>query len=231
MKRFKGIILATAFLIFSLVATAQTETAPPKSLYERLGSINAIASVVDDFVDNLLKDATITANESVVQALGNITVPGLKYHVTTFIAQATGGQQKYTGKSMKDSHAALGINESQWQITVKILVNSLNKFNVPETEQEELLAIVSTTKPDIVTAKETPKPLPAPEAQVAPPVDTAAQAAPPAEPEGSSKNLPQIIPPANAAPEDTLEEFIPEEEEISPEAQAAPPAEPEEKTS
>jgi hemoglobin len=51
---------------------------------------------------------------------------------------------------MKASHAGLGINENDWQATVKHLTARLDKFKVSEKEKRELLAIASSLKPDIV---------------------------------------------------------------------------------
>ena len=68
-------------------------------------------------------------------------------------ASATGGPCLYTGRDMKTSHAGLGINESEWNAAANHLVATLNKFKVPKKEQDELIAIVSSLKGDIVEKK------------------------------------------------------------------------------
>jgi hypothetical protein len=40
--------------------------------------------------------------------------------------------------------------EKQWDAMVADFKVTLNKFKVPQKEQDELIAIVATTKPDIV---------------------------------------------------------------------------------
>jgi hemoglobin len=50
----------------------------------------------------------------------------------------------------EDLTRGLGITESDWQITVKHLVATLEKFKVPQKEKDELLAIASSLKKDIV---------------------------------------------------------------------------------
>jgi hydroxypyruvate isomerase len=42
------------------------------------------------------------------------------------------------------------ISENDRAITVRLLIESLNKFKVPQKEQDEFLAIVSSVKKDIV---------------------------------------------------------------------------------
>jgi hemoglobin len=54
---------------------------------------------------------------------------------------------------MKTSHAKLNINERQWEAMVADFKVSLNTFKVPAAEQAELIAIVGSTKPDIVIAR------------------------------------------------------------------------------
>ena len=54
---------------------------------------------------------------------------------------------------MKDSHEHLSITEKEWQIMLDDFKITLDKFNVPEKEQEELFAIVESTKADIVIRK------------------------------------------------------------------------------
>jgi hemoglobin len=56
----------------------------------------------------------------------------------------------YTGRSMKDSHSKLNINEAQWQAMVADFRKTLDKFKVPSREQQELITIVGSTKKDIV---------------------------------------------------------------------------------
>jgi hemoglobin len=63
---------------------------------------------------------------------------------------ATGGPCVYTGRTMKASHAGLGITGAEWQAAVNHLVASLDKFKVPMKEKDELLAIASSLKADIV---------------------------------------------------------------------------------
>src|SRR5215813_5582122 len=76
---------------------------------------------------------------------------GFKYYVTEMVCWATGGPQKYTGRSMSESHKHLKINESEWAAFCKDFDDTMAKFNVPEAEHKELFAIVESTKGDIVT--------------------------------------------------------------------------------
>ena len=124
------------------------------SLYERLGGVYAIAAVVDDFIDRIMTDPRLNANPKVDEAHRKVSRAGFKYLVTQQVCHATGGPQRYTGRSMRDSHAHLDIAEPEWQAFLDDLQQTFNKFNVPRPEQAELFAIVASTKNDIVMKKD-----------------------------------------------------------------------------
>jgi len=122
----------------------------PKSLYERLGGVYAIAAVVDDFIDRIMVDPRLNANPKVDEAHHRVTPAGFKYLVTEQVCAATGGPQRYTGRSMYDSHAHLGITGKEWQAFLDDLRQTFDKFQVPAVERQELLTIVESTRKDIV---------------------------------------------------------------------------------
>jgi hemoglobin len=51
---------------------------------------------------------------------------------------------------MRVAHAGMHITDADFNALVQDLVKSLNKFNVPPQEQQELLGILGSLKPDIV---------------------------------------------------------------------------------
>src|SRR5919201_1719570 len=122
----------------------------PETLYKRLGGYDAIAAVTDDFIGRLASDKQLAR---FLVGLSADSQKKLRQHVVDQLCEATGGPCFYIGRSMKASHAGLGITESDWQVTVKHLVASLDKFKVPEKEKGEMLAIASSLKADIVEKK------------------------------------------------------------------------------
>jgi hemoglobin len=120
------------------------------SLYERLGGVYAIAAVVDDFIERIMVDPRLNANPKVDEAHHRVSKAGFKYLVTEMVCWATGGPQKYTGRSMLDSHSELDITEGEWQAFLDDLRQTFDRFSVPAPERKELFAIVDSTKRDIV---------------------------------------------------------------------------------
>lgn len=123
-----------------------------KSLYERLGGVYAIAAVVDSLIDRVMDDPRLNANPRVDEAHHKVPKAGFKYLVTEQVCAAAGGPQRYTGRSMADSHAHLGITKLEWNAFIDDVKITLASFNVPAVEQAELLAIIDTTYADIVKA-------------------------------------------------------------------------------
>jgi hemoglobin len=121
-----------------------------KSLYERLGGVYAIATVVDAFIEKLLVNEVLNANPAIKEARDRVPKAGLKYRVTSLVCQVTGGTESYTGRSMKDAHAHLNITEKEWQAMLTDFKKTLDEFKVPAKEQKELIDIVESTKKDIV---------------------------------------------------------------------------------
>lgn len=131
------------------------EQQPPvekPSLYDRLGGVYNIATVVDDLVDRVMVDPRLNANPRVDEAHHRVSAAGFKYLVTELACEAAGGPQKYTGRSMGDSHRHLMITEGEWEAFMDDLRQSLDRFEVPQPERQELIAIVESTKEAIVVA-------------------------------------------------------------------------------
>ena len=120
------------------------------SLYERLGGVYSIAVVVDDLVDRVMADPRLNANAAVNEAHHKVPPAGFKYLVTEMVCWAAGGPQKYTGRSMADSHRHLNITPPEWDAFMDDFQQTVDKFKVPGVEQTELRAIVESTYGDIV---------------------------------------------------------------------------------
>ncbi len=140
MKNLKTVLLSVCLLAaISISALAQEKT-----LYERLGGEKAISMVVDDFAGRVLADTRI--NKKFAESDPARLVTNLK----AFMCMATGGGCKYDGLSMKDSHKNMGVTAGEFGALVEDLVATLDKFNVPEKEKNELLGALGGMKGDIV---------------------------------------------------------------------------------
>ena len=116
------------------------------SLYVRLGGKEAIAKVVDLFVANVAADARINA------FFANTDIPRLKQMLVDQICDAASGgtECKYTGRSMKESHAGMGVKKEHFDALVEDLVKALDTAGVGQREKDELLSVLGPMQEDIV---------------------------------------------------------------------------------
>jgi hemoglobin len=120
------------------------------TLYDRLGGLYNIATVVDDLIDRVMTDARLNANPRVDEAHHRVSPAGFKYYVTEMVCEAAGGPQTYSGRTMGDSHRHLMITDQEWVAFMDDLQKALDTFEVPQPEQDEVTAIVESTKEAIV---------------------------------------------------------------------------------
>jgi len=122
------------------------------SLYDHLGGVYNIAVVADDLIDRVMVDSRLNANPRVDEAHYRVSAQGFKFLVIEMVCWASGGPQQYSGRAMGDSHRHLMITNDEWAAFVDDLQRTLDKFTVPHPEQEELKAIMQSTRESIVVA-------------------------------------------------------------------------------
>ncbi len=120
------------------------------SLYDRLGGVYSIATVVEDLIDRVMVDPRLNANPRVDEAHHKVPPAGFKYLVTEMLCGAAGGPQRYSGRSMEESHRDMAITPGEWQAFMDDVQTTLDKFSVPAAEQAEVKALVESTRAAIV---------------------------------------------------------------------------------
>jgi hemoglobin len=141
-----ALIVSIALLAFAL-ALPQAALAEEKSLYERLGGYEAIAAVVDDFAPKLFADPVVGKR---FFGMSDDSREGFRQKNKNLVCAVTGGPCKIISRPAATTHGGLGIKASEFDIVAQHLVDTLNKFNVPEKEHNELMAVIATLRPDIV---------------------------------------------------------------------------------
>jgi hemoglobin len=125
-------------------------TAAEPTLYERLGGAANIAIVVDDVIERAYVDPVFVAHPKIHAAHMRFPKAVYKFNATNLACHVFGGPHVYTGRSLKDAHWHLQITEPEWQALIRIFKDSMTSFKVPQKEQNEVLAIIESTKGDIV---------------------------------------------------------------------------------
>jgi len=120
-----------------------------KTLYERLGGYDAIAAVANDLLSRLQVDSRLAR---FWQHRGEDGVKREKQLLIDFLCSSAGGPLYYTGRDMKTTHKGMKISESDWSAFLGYLNATLDAFQVPQAECDEVVAFVQSTKRDIVEA-------------------------------------------------------------------------------
>lgn len=118
-----------------------------KTLYERLGGYDAIAAVANNLLPRLENDAQLGrfwANR------GDDGIAREKQLLIDYLCSSAGGPILYTGRDMQISHKGMGITGSDWQVFIGHVKATLADFQVPQQEQDDVLAFIDSTRADIV---------------------------------------------------------------------------------
>ena len=139
------------------------------ALFERLGGEKGIIAIVDDFTPRVVQDPRVNwqrkgvksggfsfrrkSSESVAWNATDENMTNLKKHLVQFIVLATGGPVHYDGKEIKSAHAGMKIGNPEFDAALGDLKASLDRLQIPNKEQKELLSIIESTRPQIVTQR------------------------------------------------------------------------------
>jgi len=115
-----------------------------QTLYERLGGLDAITAVVEDFRDRVAADDRINLK------FARTDLGRLRKMLIDQVCEGTGGPCQYNGRGMKEAHAGMKVTTGEFNALVEDLVATLKHFKVPGAEQDELLAILGSFKSEIV---------------------------------------------------------------------------------
>ena len=115
-----------------------------RSLYERLGGVEAITAVTRAFEERAAKDDRIN------QKFARTNLDRLTKEFVDQVCQDSGGPCTYTGLSMTAAHTNMGVTNGEFDAFMEDLVAVLDDFKVGKADQEELLSLLRPMREDIV---------------------------------------------------------------------------------
>ena len=137
------------------------ESAPEKSLYERLGGVFAISAVVDHFSDAIVKNPIVGQKSKNPQLREWHTkslerLPGLKFMRTLWVCNISGGPFQYTATrpgttalGLEEAHRNLKISPAEFDEVAAELGRTLDFFKVPKRERAEVLGAFAAHKGEV----------------------------------------------------------------------------------
>ena len=134
-------------LALSVAAFAQNP--PQRSLYQRLGGYDVIASITDAFLGRMRADPRFN------RFAGGRSLDSrnrARQLSVDLLCQMAGGPCSYIGRPMKAAHAGLAITDADWEGLIQHVAASLDQLKIPAPEKQEFLALFSKMKMEIVEA-------------------------------------------------------------------------------
>jgi hemoglobin len=120
-------------------------TMTERTLYERLGGVDAIALVVDRF-----SNPKLNVNPALKEYNEKGNLPGLKFMRTLWLCAAAGGPFSYTGRELDEAHEDLHITSEEFDEVGAEISRALEYFNVPEPEKQDVLGAIVARKAEVI---------------------------------------------------------------------------------
>lgn len=136
---------------------------PEESLYERLGGIYNIAAVVDHFAKSLAEDPVVGKNSSNPflrdwYANRSWRATGFVVLTTLWVSEKAGGPYKYISTvpneaslDLEPTHYDMKLTEEEFEAAGEVLANTLDHFDVPEREKNEVLDAFTAHKDEVIS--------------------------------------------------------------------------------
>jgi hemoglobin len=139
------LMVVGGFILAGTFVHAQSQTS--KSSYARLGGYDVIAAVTDDFIARVTTDPRLA---SAFAGQSQNSLRRMRQLLVDQLCEATGGPCYYIRDDMNAALQGPGLTEADWNITVKHLDESLDKFKVGDQERTDLFLALGKIKADMV---------------------------------------------------------------------------------
>ena len=117
-----------------------------RTLYERLGRYDGIATIVDAYLKGVRADPQLAR----FSGRGTDSLVRARQLLKDQLCALTGGPCTYIGRDMQTAHGGLAITDSDWAVSMKHMSAALEKSHVSGNERDEFLGLVESLKPKIV---------------------------------------------------------------------------------
>lgn len=118
--------------------------ASAESLYQQLGEKQGISQIVEEMLYR------VGGDERIVDHFDGVDIMRLHGLITEQVCNVVGGPCEYTGETMEVSHQGMGVTHADFNALVDHLIAAMEKYEVPVSAQNQLLAKLAAMYPDIV---------------------------------------------------------------------------------
>lgn len=132
-------------LVLAGLLAACAANAPRPGLYQQFGGQAGVEALVEEFLVRLLSD------ERINDQFAEVDLISLNDRLVEQFCVELGGPCTYTGRTMAESHAGLGITEADFNALVEALVDAMEARGIERGAQNRLLARLAPMHGDIVS--------------------------------------------------------------------------------
>lgn len=122
-----------------------------RSLYERLGGADGISHLVDGIIDAHLNNPGIKSRFTPILEDPE-HFAATRQHLINFLSAGSGGPELYTGRDMKSAHRGMNISEAEYMSAMDDIMMVLQKNNIDELTQKDVLFIAYQLKNEMIRA-------------------------------------------------------------------------------
>jgi hemoglobin len=137
--------LKTALLMMSVLLVAcATPTKTPISLYDEIGGQPTIEAITDNFIDE------ISFNKDIYRYFEKTNITRFREKFIEHLCVDTGGPCTYTGDTMLKVHQGQKITETDFNLTVDLLVNAMKKAGLTYAQQNRVLKVLAPMRSEML---------------------------------------------------------------------------------
>ena len=116
------------------------------SIFETIGGGTVVAEAVEKFY------AKLSADPVIGEYFASTDVGDLKTHQEMFLTAALGGPDAYRGRDMRAAHAHLHIADTDFDLFLQYLGETLVELDAPQERIDEVLEALAPLRLEIVAA-------------------------------------------------------------------------------
>jgi hemoglobin len=120
------------------------ETTTQTTLFTRIGGMGAVNAAVDLFYQKVMQDPRINF------FFRHIDMEKQSGKLKAFMAFAFGAPLPYSGQALRAAHQHMQLTEEHFNAVAEHLVGTLQELQVPTPLIEEVVAVVLTTKNEVL---------------------------------------------------------------------------------
>lgn len=141
MKKYLAVLMLITGLVLGGCQSLNSQ--PNNSLYLQLGERDGIADVVEDLL------YLVVADERINQQFKGMDVAQFHRNLTDQLCELSGGPCTYSGREMRELHAAMNITNTQFNALAENLILAMDANQIPTAAQNRLIKQLLPLYPDI----------------------------------------------------------------------------------